>query len=270
MRQKSLYEKASGVDTVGGRTFFVEVWERDRDPDKNLVDSQVWIVSRTNPKHRVRLPIPPSQSVFSFSRFVASPDERVLFAAHKRYSGANIIYVFTRTSPLHYRLADPVSLNERVGRKYGWPPDKSDPDHKYNSPLVDFVLFQIWQADNRDALFSCHYGPRSKGVFYLVTFNPRTGALSHYQKFDAERILPSLDGDRFPQTGFRLLTPAECAALSPCAAQAAIGEMLARRGSKNGVGRVEIRAAMFATERENLALLERALAKKTEKAGRPR
>lgn len=187
------YKKREAPAVWGARIFAVEVWERDdtpgQKPSKNAAPWQVGLVSESRPTLRVRLPLPPSQSEFPFSHFVISPNEKVIVAAHKICSGDNIVYVFHNAGrPLHFRLADAVSVNERVGRKYGWPPDKSDPDHKYNGPLVNYVSVEAWLPGGRDALLACHYGPRNKGVYYFVTLDTHTGALSGYQKTSEERV----------------------------------------------------------------------------------
>ena len=184
MMQKQAWRKGN-ITVVGARTFTIEVLERDS--ENQLADAKTWLVSRQNRRLRVSLPVPPPTEdiPFDFDRFFVSPDEDTIIAGRKVAHGTNEMRVFHRVSGLRYVAAERQSLNDRIGSRFGLPWKNSGTYEQ----SVDIVRFQRWEAGGRRAVLACIYiGQGNVEVFYFVTLDVRTGALSHYERTTENKV----------------------------------------------------------------------------------
>ncbi len=182
MHQTSLDWHPDDAHVYGGHAIAL-LLQTKNDKEGGWTAERVQVLSRQNPKHYTYLPLPPvyRDNPIPFNRFIVSPDDRVIVADRKIGSGINAAYVFVRIGGLHYRLADKISLNERLWRQYGHPRDqKSGRDEQ--SP--EFVLFQGYEKGSRYAVLACGYGERDPSqIWYFVTLDTHTGRL-----FDHHRV----------------------------------------------------------------------------------
>ena len=173
------------ITLVGARTFQIEVMERDN--EVSLSEAKTWVISRQNPRLRVLLPVPPpTEDVpFDFDRYFVSPAEDTIIASRKVAHNTNEMRVFHRVSGLRYTPAEKQSLNDRIGKKFGLPWKNSGGYEQ----SVDIIRFQRWQAGGRQAVLGCvYFGENHKQVYYFVTLDIRTGALSHYKRTNEDSI----------------------------------------------------------------------------------